>query len=55
MDFLKKGVRELKSFLKRYFLILVAIILMPYMAWAVRLKDIVDVEGVRGNYLIGYG
>jgi flagellar P-ring protein precursor FlgI len=23
--------------------------------WGVRLKDIMDVEGVRGNYLIGYG
>ncbi|MEZ0343648.1 MAG: flagellar basal body P-ring protein FlgI [Caldimicrobium sp.] len=24
-------------------------------SWGVRLKDIMDVEGVRGNYLVGYG
>ena len=34
---------------------LVALMLMPLLASAARLKDIVDIEGVRQNQLIGYG
>lgn len=32
-----------------------ALLLMPLLASAARLKDIVDIEGVRQNQLIGYG
>jgi flagellar P-ring protein precursor FlgI len=31
------------------------ILLFPLEVFAVRLKDIMEVEGVRGNYLVGYG
>src|SRR5580658_1176551 len=34
---------------------MLALILMPLLASAARLKDIVDIEGVRQNQLIGYG
>jgi flagellar P-ring protein precursor FlgI len=34
---------------------ILALILMPLLASAARLKDIVDVEGVRQNQLLGYG
>jgi flagellar P-ring protein precursor FlgI len=34
---------------------MLALILMPLLASAARLKDIVDIEGVRQNPLIGYG
>ena len=34
---------------------LLALILIPLLASAARLKDIVDIEGVRQNQLIGYG
>src|SRR5580658_3888203 len=34
---------------------MLALILMPLLASAARLKDIVDVEGVRQNQLLGYG
>src|ERR1700722_5469088 len=34
---------------------ILALILMPLLASAARLKDIVDIEGVRQNQLIGYG
>src|SRR6202050_1470561 len=34
---------------------LLALILMPLLASAARLKDIVDIEGVRENQLVGYG
>ena len=31
------------------------ILLFPLEVFAVRLKDLMEVEGVRGNYLVGYG
>jgi flagellar P-ring protein precursor FlgI len=31
------------------------ILLLPLEVFAVRLKDLMEVEGVRGNYLVGYG
>jgi flagellar P-ring protein precursor FlgI len=34
---------------------ILALILMPLLASAARLKDIVDIEGVRQNQLVGYG
>src|SRR3984957_10558450 len=34
---------------------IIALILMPLLASAARLKDIVDIEGVRQNQLLGYG
>jgi flagellar P-ring protein FlgI len=34
---------------------ILALILMPLLASAARLKDIVDIEGVRQNQLLGYG
>ena len=34
---------------------MLALLLMPLLASAARLKDIVDIEGVRQNQLIGYG
>ena len=37
------------------FLIPVALFLLPLRVEAARLKDIADIEGVRGNQLIGYG
>ncbi len=37
------------------FFALVAISLLPNIAQAARLKDIADIEGVRGNQLVGYG
>jgi len=40
--------------MKRLTLILL-ILLLPVEIFAVRLKDIMEVEGVRGNYLVGYG
>ncbi|HQH28874.1 MAG TPA: flagellar basal body P-ring protein FlgI, partial [Oligoflexia bacterium] len=36
-------------------LLLAAFFLFPSSAGAARLKDIAEVEGVRGNELIGYG
>ena len=36
-------------------MILISILVLISQAWAVRLKDIMDVDGVRGNYLVGYG
>ena len=41
----------------KIFRILIALLLLPALAWAnpVRLKDIADFEGVRGNDLVGYG
>ncbi len=40
--------------MKRRFFLLV-IILTISVVWAVRIKDIATIEGVRGNHLIGYG
>ncbi len=36
-------------------LLLLALMLVPSLAHAARLKDIADVEGVRGNQLFGFG
>ncbi len=41
--------------MKRVFLLILLCLMIINQALAVRLKDIMDVEGVRGNYLIGYG
>jgi flagellar P-ring protein precursor FlgI len=53
--FFKEGVIRVRKILSKFFLILIIILLVHSTGIAVRLKDIVDVEGVRGNYLIGYG
>jgi flagellar P-ring protein FlgI len=36
-------------------LLLSVLLLFPSTTWATRIKDIADVEGVRGNQLLGYG
>ncbi len=45
----------MRSLFKKVSSILIIIAIIHSTAKGVRLKDIVDVEGVRGNYLIGYG
>ena len=41
--------------MKRLVSIVLALLLLPVAAGAARLKDIADIEGVRGNQLFGYG
>jgi len=41
--------------MKRVVAVIAILFLLATQAFAVRLKDMMDVDGVRGNYLIGYG
>ncbi len=41
--------------MKRAILMMIIFLIITNQAFAVRLKDIMDIEGVRGNYLVGYG
>jgi len=41
--------------MRRLILLLFISLIFINTAFGVRLKDIVDIEGVRGNYLVGYG
>ncbi len=53
-----KGIAEkliIKSMLAKFVLILVILALFISHAHAVRIKDIIDIEGVRKNQLVGYG
>lgn len=47
--------RLLKNKVFEFALILVILTLLPSYANAVRIKDIVDIEGVRANHIVGYG
>lgn len=35
--------------------LLILLVLLPSLAWGTRLKDLAQLEGVRGNQLVGYG
>ncbi len=41
--------------MKKIFPILIALLLLPTLAFAVRIKDLTEIEGVRTNQLVGYG
>ncbi|MCF6178516.1 MAG: flagellar basal body P-ring protein FlgI [Geopsychrobacter sp.] len=41
--------------MRRAIIILIFLLLLPAIAGAVRVKDLVDIEGVRVNQLVGYG
>src|SRR5437868_990870 len=51
----KNSVAVLKDDGMRKLLIVLTLFLLPRVALCARLKDIADIEGVRGNQLYGYG
>lgn len=45
----------MKGLFKGIFIAMLSLVFFNHGGFAVRLKDIMEVEGVRGNYLVGYG